>query len=76
MCEICGRIHGHAFRCPNYIPTEAKYYCSTCGQGILNNDEYIQNNDGDYRHYDCISGLKDLLQWLGYEVKTMTINYK
>lgn len=70
-CEICRRIVGHDFRCPNYVPPKAIHYCSSCGEGIYNGEEYIENQDGEYRHYDCFYGMKDLLKWLGYEVKTM-----
>lgn len=50
---------------------KAFYYCSACGQGIFDGEECIVNDDGDYRHYDCFYGAKDLLDWLGYEIKTM-----
>lgn len=32
------------------------------------------NDNGEYRHYDCFGGMKDLLEWLGYEIKTMIDN--
>lgn len=57
--------------CPNYIPTKAHHYCSMCKQGIYNGEEYIENDDSECRHYDCFQGMRDLLEWLGYEVKTM-----
>ena len=70
-CEYCGRIIGHNFRCPNYIPPKVTHYCSSCGDGIFDGEEYIENLSGDYRHYDCFYGMRDLLEWLGYEIKTM-----
>ena len=48
-----------------------RHYCSSCGSGIYNGEEYIENLDGEYRHYDCFNGIKDLLEWLGSEIKTM-----
>ena len=71
LCEICGRIVGHSYRCPNYIPPKAVHYCSSCGDGILDGEEYIENLKGEYRHYDCFQGMRDLLEWIGYEIETM-----
>lgn len=70
-CEYCNRAIDHHPRCPNYVPPKASHYCSICGEGIYDGEEYIENDDGDYRHYDCFQGMRDLLDWLGYEVKTM-----
>lgn len=75
ICEYCNRITGHDNRCPNYIPPKTIYCCSSCGDGIYGGEEYIENLDGEYRHYDCVPGMKDLLEWLGFNIKTMeTIN--
>lgn len=58
-------------RCQNYISPKATHYCSICGKGIYKGKEYIENNNGEFRHYDCFYGMRDLLEWLGYEIKTM-----
>lgn len=71
MCEICGKIAGHDKHCPNYVPRKAVHCCSSCAGGIYDGEEYIKNLDGEYRHYDCFYGMRDLLAWLGYEIKTM-----
>lgn len=71
LCEICRRTIGHDYRCPNYMPKKVNYYCSSCGEGITEGEEYIENLDGEYHHYDCFHGMRDLLEWLGYEIKTM-----
>lgn len=76
MCETCGRSVGHDCRCPNYTPPKAVHYCSACGDGIYAGEEYIENLDGEYRHYNCFYGMKDLLEWFGYKVKTMEENYE
>lgn len=52
MCSICGQTPCVA-RCPNYTPKKAKHYCSICEEGILDGEEYIENDNGEYRHYDC-----------------------
>lgn len=72
-CDICGRFGGsHDPRCPNYNTPKSSYYCSICDEPILENEEYIVNDDGDYRHYECFRGMRDLLEWLGFEVKKMS----
>ena len=70
LCDLCRRDPCHP-QCPNYMPSKASHYCSICGDGIYDGEEYIENLDGEYRHYDCFHGLRELLDWLGYEVKTM-----
>lgn len=70
-CEHCHRENGHHPRCPLYVPPKVSHYCSACGQGIYEGEEYVVNDDEDYRHYDCFYGARDLLDWLGYEIKTM-----
>lgn len=70
MCDICFQ-NPCLPQCPNYEPPRATHYCSICHEGIHDGEEYIVNDDGDYRHYDCFYGIRDLLEWLGYNVKTM-----
>ena len=70
-CDICGQIGSHSSHCPYFSPPKANHYCSICGDGIYEGEEYIINDEGEYRHYDCFYGKRDLLEWLGYEVKTM-----
>lgn len=70
MCSVCHHSPCDS-RCPNYISPKAAHYCSICEEEIYEGEEYIENNDGDYRHYDCFYGIRDLLEWLGYEIKTM-----
>jgi len=70
MCSLCRKTPCD-FRCPNYVQPKVSHYCSDCGEGIYIGEEYIENNDGEYRHYDCFHGVRDLLEWLGYEIKIM-----
>lgn len=76
QCDICGRINGHDSRCPDYVPRKSMHYCSSCGEGIYDGEEYIENQDGENRHYECFHGVRDLLEWLGYEIKTMEEVYE
>lgn len=69
MCKICHRIpciEG----CPNYEPPTYQFTCTECGEGILQGDRYLKNDDGEYIHYDCIMSVDHLLGWLGYDVQT------
>ena len=70
MCSICGQTPCEA-RCPNYTPKKAKHYCSICEEGILDGEEYIENDDGDYAHWECVDYARDLAKFLGYEIKEM-----
>lgn len=69
-CNYCLRDYGHNPRCPLY-KDKSSHYCSVCGDGILEGEEYIENENGEYRHWECFDGMRDLLEWLGYEIKTM-----
>ena len=70
-CEYCHRINGHHAQCPNYIAPKASHYCSICGEGIYDGEEYIENFDGEYAHWECVDYGRDLVRFLGYEIKTM-----
>jgi len=76
-CDICGRTTGHDSRCPNFTPTKASHYCSTCGEGIYDGEEYIKNLDGEYAHYDCLTDLscRAMIEWLGGEIRIMEGDY-
>ena len=76
MCEYCLNTFSHDPRCPNYIPPKASHYCSICDEGIYEGEDYIENQDGEYIHYECVQGIRHLLEWLGYEIKTMEDFYE
>lgn len=76
ICDVCGKVGFHNSRCPRYPQQIAVYYCASCGEGICSGEEYIENDIGEYKHLDCIYGTKDLLEWLGYEIKTMEDEYE
>ena len=54
--------------CPNY-ESKTDTYCDVCGEGIYDGEEYLENIYGECRHYECFQGMRDLLEWLGYEIK-------
>lgn len=69
-CEYC-RQYPHDSRCPLAPEPKFDYYCSSCGEGIYEGEKYIENDDGEYIHLDCIDYVKDLIKFLGYEIKEM-----
>ena len=72
-CIYCGQYGTHHPRCPLYIPPKATHYCSICGEGIYDGEEYIVNDDGEYAHWDCVYYGRDLAKFLGYKVKEMNV---
>lgn len=70
MCRLC-RQDPCDYRCPNYIPPKATCYCSICGNGIYPGEEYLKNDNEEYSHYDCFYNIRDLVEWLGHEIKIM-----
>ena len=71
QCDVCGRINGHLKGCPEYEPKKTNYYCSICNEGIYDGEEYIENDCGEYAHWECVDYGRDLAKFLGYEIKTM-----
>ena len=59
MCEIC-RSYPCNCHCPNYEPSKAYFYCSICGKGIYEGEEYIINDNFEYAHWDCVDYGRDL----------------
>ena len=70
MCQLC-RSYPCNCHCPNYIPPKAFHYCPICNEGIYGGEEYIENDDGEYAHWECVDYGKDLAKFLGYEIKIM-----
>ena len=70
-CIYCGRDGEHHYRCPLYESPKVSHYCSICGEGILNGEEYIENDVGEYAHWECVSYGNDMAEFLGYEIKEM-----
>ena len=74
-CIYCGQYGTHHSRCPLYEPPIATHYCSICDEGIYGGEEYIENDFGEYAHWDCFLGARDLAEWLGIEIKNMEDDY-
>ena len=71
-CEYCMKIGGkHDSRCPNYEPPKTHYYCSICSEGIYDGDEYIENENNEYAHLECVDSGREMAKFLGYDVNYM-----
>lgn len=71
-CEYCGQVGNHHYRCPNYKQKIKKqYYCCECSEPIEIGDEFLENDNGEYIHRECISGIMWLTDFLGYKFKEM-----
>ena len=70
-CNYCLKDYGHNPRCPLYKENKSTHYCSICGDGILEGEEYIENDCDEYAHWECVDYGRDLARFLGYEIKTM-----
>ena len=70
MCDIC-RSYPCNCHCPNYMIPKVSHYCSICQEGIYNGEEYIENDCGEYAHWECVDYGRDLAKFLGYEIKEM-----
>ena len=58
-----------------YESPKASHNCSICHEEILNGEEYIENDYGEYAHWDCVDYGRDLAKWLGFDIKTMENDY-
>lgn len=70
-CEYCLRYFGHSSSCPNYEEPMSNHNCSECGENILIGEKYIMNDYGDYAHLECVDNVKDLVKFLGYDIREM-----
>lgn len=68
MCEICKKNPCDC-RCPNYISSKARKHCVICEEGIQNEEEYIENYRNEFVHFECVRGIRWLLNWLDYEIQ-------
>ena len=74
-CIYCGMNGEHHYRCPLYESLKASHNCSICHEEILNGEEYIENDYGEYAHWECVDYGRDLAKWLGFDIKTMENDY-
>lgn len=68
-CEYCGKYPHHC-RCPLAPEDKYLYRCSICSEGIVDGEEYIKNDDGEFVHLECCN-VRGAVEFLGYDVRTM-----
>lgn len=68
-CDYCHQIP-HNPHCPLATEPKFSHYCSICGEGIGDGEEYIENDNGEFVHLECPS-VRETVEFLGYDVKTM-----
>lgn len=68
MCSIC-RQNPCNCRCPNFKSIGLGYICSICGEEIQLGEKFLTNKDNEYVHYECLSDIKWLLNWLNVDIK-------
>lgn len=68
-CEYCHQIP-HNSRCPLAPEPKFSHYCSICGEGIYDGEEYVENDNDEFVHLDCPS-VRETVAFLGYDVKIM-----
>lgn len=70
-CEYCHGEGYHLTQCPSFVPPKVNHYCPICNCGILDGEEYIENDFGEYAHWECFNNKDELLEFLGYRVRIM-----
>ena len=71
LCKYCHQYITHHPRCSLYELQKASHYCSICQEGIYDGEEYIENDYGEYAHWECVDYGRDLVKFLGYEIHEM-----
>lgn len=72
MCEIC-RQHPCHPRCPNYEPPKTSYYCSICDEGIYDWEEYVENDNYEYAHLECVDTVREFANFMKIDIQTMDV---
>lgn len=70
-CPYCQGIGYHKVGCPEYEPVQSSYICCECSEPIEIGDEFLENDNGEYIHRECIPGIMWLTDFLGYKFKEM-----
>jgi hypothetical protein len=71
-CEVCGRSGGHLPNCPENTNYEENEFipnkkCDFCGEMIEDGELYIENNNGEYAHLNCVD-IESLCDFLAIDI--------
>lgn len=50
---------------------KCKHYCSICSYEIVDGEDYIENHEDKFAHWDCIHSCRQLLEWFGKRIRIM-----
>lgn len=75
-CEYCNHTLGHASSCPLYSPARFRPRCAICDDAIYDGERYIENDDGEYAHVDCLWRTEELAKFLGACIQEMDCEEK
>lgn len=71
-CEYCMKIGGkHDSRCPLYELPKTSHYCSICEEGIYDGEEYVENDDYEYAHLECVDTVREFADFMKIDIQTM-----
>ena len=76
MCDLCNS-YPHLPGCPNAPEPKGLTRCDECGEPIYDGEEYVEV-DGYMYHETCLEVMpvRDILEALGHEVRTMEDEYE
>lgn len=72
-CTYCLQIPHHP-RCPLAAEPQPYCYCSICGHGIYDGEEYVRNDDGEFVHLDCLT-VREMVEFLGHKVEIVDSDF-
>ena len=68
-CEYCLQIGGnHDKRCPNYSAPESRYKCVVCNEYIQPGEEFLENDNDEKAHWECVDTGYELINFLEHSV--------
>lgn len=70
-CGICEYGYGNCAGCPNCNESIPKAECSICHEGIYAGEYYVENDNEQLAHWDCLCNHNDFEKFLDVEVKEM-----
>ena len=73
FCKYCGENNIHDYRCPEFSPILSSHDCIICKENINVSEEYIENNDGEYAHWECMWDKRDVVKFLDIGIDVMEV---
>ena len=61
---------------PKLYSSQSEALLLLCSEGIYQGECYLDNQNGEYVHMDCIPDTDWLINWFGFNVEEMNCNYE